>query len=570
MKVLRNVILSLAVIVASLATPAAAQTTEINASTYDSYLLHRAAGVAGIGIQWTWNEQVGAEGLTITVVKAESPAAKAGVLPGDRITAVDGRIILGMNLATAVSLLNHDMGGPTKLSLTRGAARIDLEVGRDNGLLGISYLNNSPAYYGRIDKVLPDSPAEKAGLQEADLILALDHQFLGHYGDSDKVTQYIRYGGELGMPVILTISRGLNIMVLPVKRGVIANVEAKFGVQLFSQTLHTSQFATKHWSDLKLWNLAWVDMFNPAVKVYQDQGELNVVDSTLVNLSHDTYLVWDLQRNIFGNDPEITARLIARFMKKDGWVLSYRDLSSQKLITYTLHGRALVKSVEGAPDNEFEFVDENIVRYKGKLAVVIDNQTSSGAAAIAYSLKLSGSATVVGIRSSGRLEIFNYENPQPGKYSMTPSGVYTMANGGGIGAVYPNIVVDRFSQLRTDYAAFQLMKGDLLWWENGETLSSIVSITGWGIVIFSLLCLVAVLAVPKDRLNQKVRNTAVTVVAVEAVLVAIVFAFLMLVYAFWLSVIIAAVALGIWIGRSSKQSEPATDAPVENKDDTKV
>lgn len=44
----------------------------------------------------------------------------------------------------------------------------------------------------------------------------------------------------------------------------------------------------------------------------------------------------------------------------------------------------------------------------------------------------------------------------------------------------------------------------------------------------------------------------------------------MLVYAFWLSVIIAAVALGIWIGRSSKQSEPATDAPVENKDDTKV
>lgn len=557
MRMLRNCLLTLLAIFSTFASSQASTlTTEIEASTYDSFVLHRAAGIVGIGIEWSWNEQVGAEGLTVTVVKEDSPAAKAGVLVNDKIVSVDGRIILGMNLAGAVALINNDMGGPTKLSITRGGSRVDLEVGRDNGLMGISYQNYSPSYYGKIEKVLPGSPAEKAGLQEADFILAVDHKFLGHYGDRDKVAFHIREGGALGVPVILTISRGSSIMVIPVKRGVIPNVEAKYGVQIFGQSLQTSEFSTKFWSELKLWNLSWVDMFNPETKVYQDQGSRNVLDSSLISLSHDTYLVWDLQRNSWGNDPDIAARLIARFMKKDGWVLSYRDLASQKLFTYQLNGRVLSKSVEGEPADKFEIVEYDIVRFDGKLSIVISDETSAGAAAIAYSLKLSNSATLVGRPTSGSLEIFSYENPQPKVYSKTPSGVYTMANGGGIGSVGPNVLVDRYSQLRTDTAAFELMKSDLKWWENRERLSTMVSITGWSILVFSVLCLLAVYAVPKDFLNQKVRNTAVAVVAVEAVIVISVFAFFMLVYAFWLCVIIGAVAVGFWFGRSSNKSEP--------------
>jgi serine protease Do len=66
-------------------------------------------------------------GVVVRFVYPESPAAKAGVLPGDRITSVDGKAVA--NLAALIESANAwDLDQPVKLEADRAGEKLTLEI----------------------------------------------------------------------------------------------------------------------------------------------------------------------------------------------------------------------------------------------------------------------------------------------------------------------------------------------------------------------------------------------------------------------------------------------------------
>ena len=62
----------------------------------------------------------------------DTPAAKAGILPGDYITAIDGQTLLGLNLSDAVKKMRGEVGQPITLTLARdGKDPFDVKLVRE-------------------------------------------------------------------------------------------------------------------------------------------------------------------------------------------------------------------------------------------------------------------------------------------------------------------------------------------------------------------------------------------------------------------------------------------------------
>lgn len=71
----------------------------------------------GVGLQLQQDPQT----KTLTVVKAleQSPAAKAGLKPGDKLLAIDGKRTQGMSIESATRLIRGSVNTPVKLLLSR-------------------------------------------------------------------------------------------------------------------------------------------------------------------------------------------------------------------------------------------------------------------------------------------------------------------------------------------------------------------------------------------------------------------------------------------------------------------
>ena len=69
-------------------------------------------------------------GLRIVQVYDESPAARAGVKPGDVLTAADGKSLKGLPQETAVARVKGPMGTDVRLAITRGGKKITTTVTR--------------------------------------------------------------------------------------------------------------------------------------------------------------------------------------------------------------------------------------------------------------------------------------------------------------------------------------------------------------------------------------------------------------------------------------------------------
>lgn len=536
--------------------PAAAQTASITRTSYESNLLSKSFGKAGVGIAFTWVKQVGTKGLTINQVVEGSPAAKAGIEIGDQITAIDGKIILGMEEEVAQKLLLADTGLPKRLTYVRNGVYKDLELTRENGRLGIGFANLEPSFYARIDQVLKGLPAEKAGLMEGDLLLGVDNKTLESIGSAQKLRNYLSEG-ELDSSVTLTISRHNQVFQIRMLRAVVANVDAKYGVQIFARTEKTSSFAQRDWAELSLWNLDWMDLLNADFKIYEGQKG-SALDDVLGRISREEYVVWNLQNNIWANDPEQTARIAARFMKVDGWVLSYKNDSTGALTTYRRLGSVLIKDVTIGSKSQSSVVESNLAYFSPKLVLLVNDKTAGGATALAYALRLSKSALVVGQHPFGSTRITRNENPRANVYQKVEVGSYTMANGGGIG-VNVDVVIDKLSASNPTTAFELLIKPDLRWWENEERLNTILYNVIGGILIFTILSIVTVLTPKTDGFpGVKLRNAATGFIVFEVVFLASVAVIVMLVQMFWPTLVIGALALGIWLGRSKSNPTPST------------
>ena len=118
-------------------------------------------------------------------VAPESVAARAGLIPGDEIVAVGSRETATREaavLALLEELMQSRSIGLELLGADGGARRVELRVDGDRRALtepgallpGIGFGFWYPEIPARVGKVVPGSPAERAGLREGDEILAVD------------------------------------------------------------------------------------------------------------------------------------------------------------------------------------------------------------------------------------------------------------------------------------------------------------------------------------------------------------------------------------------------------------
>jgi len=155
-------------------------------------------------------------GIVIASVEPDGPAAEAGVVRGDILLEIDGEIL--EDLGDLVHHLDElEPGDEVELTMLHGddLRALTATLGdRDGG----AYLGLVPCggLYKEIDvdvrvgapgavvvEVMPDTPAEEAGLQEGDVIVAIDGQELDAENNlADLIAEY-----EPGDAVSLEIGR---------------------------------------------------------------------------------------------------------------------------------------------------------------------------------------------------------------------------------------------------------------------------------------------------------------------------------------------------------------------------
>jgi regulator of sigma E protease len=150
----------------------------------------------------------------IRSVEPDSPASASGLRENDLITAIDGKRIQSWREIDAI--LTANAGTPLKISVQRDGAPFELEVKPrqvnaknlfgddiryfDIGISGVTELQ------AIVDKVVDGMPAQKAGLQHGDLIVAIDGQPIERWAQMQVIvsnskgkalTFSVRRGGEI-------------------------------------------------------------------------------------------------------------------------------------------------------------------------------------------------------------------------------------------------------------------------------------------------------------------------------------------------------------------------------------
>jgi regulator of sigma E protease len=151
--------------------------------------------------------------VQVTALPASSPAAAAGLHPGDKVVALDGeknpnweqaeKVLTRLTPNSKLSMEVDDAGAHR--SLTVPVDQKDLQ--QPERLLGFAPIR--PV----LEDVAPGYPAQHAGLQENDLISAVDGQKIQWWGE---FTERIRASG--GKPVALDVERKgqpLHLVVTP-------------------------------------------------------------------------------------------------------------------------------------------------------------------------------------------------------------------------------------------------------------------------------------------------------------------------------------------------------------------
>lgn len=155
--------------------------------------------------------EISASVTTVGYVQPGSPAESAGILPGDKILAVDGapvtqwagnmegvveRIMLGEKPTVRFTIQRPGVETPMEIDSTYTIPEKSWWERR--GMRKVGFLFASPSI---VDGTLPGSPAEKVGLKKGDEIVALN---------GVKVWTPLAVIDEMqkGEPVTLTIQRG--------------------------------------------------------------------------------------------------------------------------------------------------------------------------------------------------------------------------------------------------------------------------------------------------------------------------------------------------------------------------
>jgi regulator of sigma E protease len=140
--------------------------------------------------------------VVVGFVDAEGPAARAGIRPGDRITAVEGRPLPDWQAFSETVLLSG--GERAVFTVARGGETLDLPVQIEKkGKYRVGDIGVYPEVLPRIQQVNSGSPAEAAGLKAGDIIVSVDGKGLHHYAE---VVETVR--ARPGAVLALEVQRG--------------------------------------------------------------------------------------------------------------------------------------------------------------------------------------------------------------------------------------------------------------------------------------------------------------------------------------------------------------------------
>jgi serine protease Do len=169
------------------------------------------------------------EGVLVTDVLEGSPAKKAGIVPGDVITSIEGKKIKNLE-DFQEALEEHRVGENAEIEIYRkGRLGISNVIFKENpadsnplGLMLRSIDQSLARKYNLfvdegcvITSIASDSPGERAGLRPGDVIQQINREIISSEKDFEKVLKSIE-----GMDrVILRVVRGrtVNLLLLKIK-----------------------------------------------------------------------------------------------------------------------------------------------------------------------------------------------------------------------------------------------------------------------------------------------------------------------------------------------------------------
>jgi regulator of sigma E protease len=187
----------------------------------------------------------------ITSVPPNSPAAHAGVLPGDRIVQIGGHQHPNWEDVLNEAALNGNH--PIAVAVNRNGRRLNLTVTPEMDAkqgIGIAGWNADPDV--ELGKVMPGSPSEAAGLRQGDLIISINRQPV--VSTETVVEQVTKSAGK---PVEIIFMRNGQIQKVPVtpratgdsKQPWLIGVMVKFHGEIVKLSFSSALAESIHWNE---------------------------------------------------------------------------------------------------------------------------------------------------------------------------------------------------------------------------------------------------------------------------------------------------------------------------------
>lgn len=138
----------------------------------------------------------------IAWVDPASPAAAAGIEPGDRVLSVDGKPVPTWRELEMATLSSP--GRPLVVRVRRGEGIVEVTLTpRPESRYELGYAGLAPPLPPEVPRVLPGSAAEAAGIAPGDRIVAIDGEPTRHFYDLIRLV-----GGRAGQRIVVTVERG--------------------------------------------------------------------------------------------------------------------------------------------------------------------------------------------------------------------------------------------------------------------------------------------------------------------------------------------------------------------------
>jgi regulator of sigma E protease len=187
----------------------------------------------------------------VTSVPPNSPAAHAGVLPGDRIVQIGGHQHPNWEDVLNEAALNGNH--PIPVTVNRNGRRLNLTVTPEMDAkqgIGIAGWNADPDV--ELGKVMPGSPSQAAGLRQGDLIISINRQPV--VSTETVVEQVTKSAGK---PVEIIFMRDGQIQKVPVtpratgdsKQPWLIGVMVKFHGEIVKLNFSSALAESIHWNE---------------------------------------------------------------------------------------------------------------------------------------------------------------------------------------------------------------------------------------------------------------------------------------------------------------------------------